>query len=113
MGREINILEELNVTKAELNEFKRVISFFLGKYISDIDNITPEDLEYWLLQLEKQQWEGIEEQELHAKWWAEIYQLYLIFTSQERIQGYTPLQNVKIFIKNLVRDNYTLKSKNK
>lgn len=102
--------------EAELEEFKTVAAFFLGDFVTDVDNIMPDDLEYGLAQFEKQ----IEETASvydnlplvdTNKGWVTILQLCkdLGMTS---IDGLTETQSIKIFIKEFVRHNYLLRNNN-
>lgn len=115
--------EKLKHREAELEEFKSVSAFFLSDFVTEVDSIMPDDLEYGLAKFEESvaesiaeiitnqgglNQEGLVNQELS---WIGIYnlckQLGCTHTS-----GYTPLQDAKIFLKTLVRVNTLLEKEN-
>lgn len=110
------LIKELNELQQELYEFKNIISLYLDKYISDVDNITPEDLEYSLSAFAKETLDRIgfselSEQSKDAYRWKEIYTLYKIF-NPDSVAYANPENHLKIFIKNLVRNNKALTQEN-
>lgn len=108
---------ELNHKTEELNEFKKVLAVFLDNLHAEVDNLTPEDLEWKLRDLEAKNNLYLldilaENPDLEAKVYSlgikDIVQLCRTLNWTE-YSGYTALQNIKLFIKALARENYTLK----
>jgi hypothetical protein len=104
--------------ESELEEFKTVSAFFLADFITDIDNIMPDDLEYGLDQYEEafektliQYAKRFGIPEDTNKGWVLILQLCrklgMAYTT-----GYTDTQNIKVFIKELARANTLLEKEN-
>lgn len=107
----LKTLEQENAhTKEELESFKNITSLFLGKYLFDVDNISAEDLEYGLTTFEQN---VIEKLYLTTEYKSQYYYHELADLCEKleypKIKGYNDFQNIKIFIKQLVRENHRLK----
>lgn len=105
---------ELAHKTEELNQIKEVLAIFLDKVYSEVDNIMPEDLESKLRDNEMGKYRQILarcpdiESKMYSSWIEEIVTLCQTLEWKE-FAGYSDLQNIKLFIKSLARENYTLK----
>lgn len=116
MGREgmkkQELEKELLHKTEELNRIKEVLAIFVDKVYDDVDNITPEDLEYKLREFESKQYRKLDNSDEDAvtyqSWITEIIQLCQQL-GWSQFSGYTTVHNIKLFIKALARENYNLK----
>jgi hypothetical protein len=104
---------ELRCKSEELKQIKEVLALYLDKVYYDVDEIVPEDLELKLRTSESELYARLQEAEgldnrLHAVWNKQIEQLCKDLGCTE-FEGLTPLHTIKLFIKSLARENYTLK----
>lgn len=106
--------KELAHKTEELNQIKEILAIFVDKVYYDVDYITPDDLESKLRDNEIEKYRKIVESVskldmlLHVTWITEIEQLCRDLGWTE-FAGYSPLHNIKLFIKSLARENFTLK----
>jgi len=102
--------------ESELEEFKTIGAFFLADFITDIDNIMPDDLEYGLTQYEKRIEETANSYSRMPlvdtnKGWVTILHLCKDL-GMSHTGGYTATQDIKVFIKELARTNFLLEKDN-
>ncbi len=105
---------ELRFKNEELRQIKEVLALYLDKVYYDVDDIVPEDLELKLRTREEEVYRSLSKHEvnvdkrLHSVWIKQIEQLCKDLGCTD-FRGLTPLHTIKLFIKALARENYTLK----
>lgn len=95
---------ELKEIKAELEIFREATALFLGKYLTCVDKILPEDLEYGLAKFQ----EDVEEKDISTSSDIQIIEDLCVTLGMREVPGISKIQNIKIFIKELSRYNVTL-----
>jgi hypothetical protein len=112
--REQELEKELFHKTEELNQIKEILALFLDKVYEEVDNIVPEDLEFRLRDDEMEKYQRVflsihkGEEKLHSSW---IYEIECLCRELGWVEfsGYSSLHNIKMFIKSLARENFTLK----
>lgn len=106
--------KELAHKTEELDRIKEVLAIYLDKVYYDLDDITPDDLECKLRDNEMDKYKNFVDNNIHSgemlylSWIRDIEALCRDLNWTE-FSGVSSCHNIKLFIKSLARENFTLK----
>jgi hypothetical protein len=102
----IELKKQVRELEAQLDEYKTIAAHFTGKSEKELDFIHPEDLEYALLNAQA---ELVDDADSTRFAWSKVRNLCETLGFTYDPKGYSPLQQVLVFIKTLARTNSQLK----